>query len=349
MSQWYHQAAAGGDESSRIEASRHSDSLTKPPGSLGRLEALVIDLAGLQSKPLPSIEHIAITIFAADHGVAREGVSAFPQVVTGEMIRNFSSGGAAITVLARQLGASFSVVNVGTVKPMEAMPNVQDRRVAAGTENFTVAPAMTWEQCVQALTVGQEMVAGLGEIDLFIGGEMGIANTCSASAIASALLKQDASLLVGEGTGVNADGLALKLRVIKQALALHGDLDKPLGILQALGGFEIAALTGAYISAAQKSIPVLVDGFICSVAASVAVAINPSIRSWLLFSHQSAEAGHRRVLQALDAQPLLQLDMRLGEGSGAAMAVPLIQMACAMHSEMASFEVAGVSTEECAL
>lgn len=345
MSQWYHRAAAGCNESSRIDARQHSDSLTKPPGSLGRLESLVIDLAGLQANPLPSIERIAISIFAADHGVAREGVSAFPQVVTGEMIRNFSSGGAAITVLARQLAASFSVVNVGTVKPLEVMPNVRDRRIAAGTENFAEAPAMTAEQCLQALTVGREVVAELGEIDLFIGGEMGIANTCSASAVASSLLKQEASLLVGEGTGVDADGLVLKAQVINRALALHGDQDNPLAILECMGGFEIAALTGAYIAAAQKSIPVLVDGFICSVAASVAVAINSSIRPWLIFSHQSAEAGHQRVLQALDAQPLLQLDMRLGEGSGAAMAVPLLKMACAMHREMASFEGAGVSTE----
>jgi nicotinate-nucleotide--dimethylbenzimidazole phosphoribosyltransferase len=345
VSQWYQQSAADIDLESRIKAAKHSDSLTKPPGSLGRLESLLIDLAGMQAKHLPTAETIAITIFAADHGVALEGVSAFPQVVTSEMIRNFSRGGAAITVLAKQLNARFCVINVGTVTPLEEMPDVLDRRVAAGTENFSVAQAMTTEQCLQALSVGREALLSLGKIDLFIGGEMGIANSCSASAIACALLVEEPSQLVGRGTGVDSNGLKLKEYVITQALALHTKHDDALIILQCLGGFEIAALVGAYIAAAQQSITVLVDGFICSVAASVAVAINPTIRPWLVFSHQSAETGHKRVLGSLGAVPLLKLDMRLGEGSGAAIAVPLIRMACAMHSQMASFETAGVSEE----
>jgi nicotinate-nucleotide--dimethylbenzimidazole phosphoribosyltransferase len=344
--QWYRVRAADVDRQSRIKAARHSDSLTKPPGSLGRLESLLIDLAGMQANYLPRAETIAITIFAADHGVAVEGVSAFPQVVTSEMIRNFSSGGAAITVLARQLNARFCVINVGTVMPLEEMPDVLDRRVAAGTENFSVLEAMTTEQCLLALSIGREALLNLGKIDLFIGGEMGIANSCSASAIACALLAEEPSLLVGRGTGVDNKGLKLKEDVIAQALALHGKHDDALTILQCLGGFEIAALVGAYIAAAQQSITILVDGFICSVAASVAVAINSTVRPWLVFSHQSAEIGHQRVLQALDAEPLLKLDMRLGEGSGAAIAVPLIRMACAMHSQMASFEAAGVSAEQ---
>lgn len=345
MSQWYRESAAAVDRQSRIQAVQHSESLTKPPGSLGRLESLLVDLAGMQANFLPVAENIAITVFAADHGVAVEGVSAFPQVVTAEMIRNFSSGGAAITVLARQLKARFGVINVGTVTPLEVLPDVLDRRVAAGTENFSVCEAMTVDQCLEALSIGREALLNLGNLDLFIGGEMGIANTTSASAIACALLSEDPSLLVGKGTGVDDKGLKIKADVITQALLLHGKHDDALTILQCLGGFEIAALVGAYIAAAQQAITVLVDGFICSVAASVAVAINPSVRCWLIFSHESAEIGHQRVLQALDAEPLLKLDMRLGEGSGAAIAVPLIRMACAMNSQMASFETAGVSAE----
>jgi nicotinate-nucleotide--dimethylbenzimidazole phosphoribosyltransferase len=319
--------------------------LTKPPGSLGVLESCAIQLAALQQREQPQADAIDIVIFAADHGIAAEGVSAFPQVVTGEMVRNFAGGGAAITVLARELDANFRVVNVGTVDPLPVLPQVADRRLGPGTRNFSREPAMSGELCAEALAVGREIVDGIAHADIFIGGEMGIANTTTAAALACALLKIAPQDMVGRGTGVDDNGVALKARVIAAALQLHAaQLTTPLAILQTLGGFEIAALSGAYIRCAQRGIPVLVDGFICTAAALVALQLNASIRPWLLFSHNSAERGHRLLIEHLDVRPLLNLDLRLGEGSGAAVAVPLLRMACALHNRMASFASAGVST-----
>ncbi|MBL4828205.1 MAG: nicotinate-nucleotide--dimethylbenzimidazole phosphoribosyltransferase [Spongiibacteraceae bacterium] len=344
MNEWYLNAASEPNQAYRNSAQAHTDNLTKPKGSLGALETMAITLAGLQSTNTPSIKHPVIRIFAADHGVAQEGVSAFPQAVTEQMVRNFSNGGAAICVLAGQINAQFQVVNVGTVSSIESLPNVSDQRVAAGTRNFTQSEAMDTDQLLTALSVGKQTVDSLDVVDCFIGGEMGIANTTSATAVACALLGKSPATLVGRGTGVTDDGLAHKTHVIEKALKTHQHrLNNPLAILQVLGGFDIAALCGAYICAAQQSIPVLVDGFICSVAALVAVHLNPSIRPWLLFSHQSKEAGHEMVLQHLQAQPLLKLGLCLGEGSGAATALPMLQMACAVHNEMASFDSAGVS------
>jgi len=345
MSEWFEQPAQAASEQHRQHASARQQQLTKPPGSLGVLEGCAIQLAALQRREQPRVERVDIVIFAADHGVADEGVSAFPQVVTGEMVKNFSSGGAAITVLARELAANFQVVNVGTVSALPELPQVLDRRLAAGTQNFNREPAMSAELCAQALAAGRDIVEPITQTDLFIGGEMGIANTTTAAAIACALLKVAPQDMVGRGTGVDDDGVALKARVIAHALQLHAAaLTSPLAILQILGGFEIAALSGAYIRCAQRGIAVLVDGFICTAAALVALQLNPSIRPWLLFSHCSAERGHRLLIDHLDVRPLLNLDLRLGEGSGAAVAVPLLRMACALHNRMASFESAGVST-----
>ncbi len=345
MSEWFSEPAQAASEQHRQQALARQQQLTKPPGSLGVLESCAVQLAALQQRELPQIDAIDIVIFAADHGVADEGVSAFPQVVTGEMVKNFSSGGAAITVLARELNANFQVVNVGTVNPLPELPKVLDRRVAAGTQNFNAQAAMSAEQCAQALAVGREVIDGIAHSDLFIGGEMGIANTTTAAALACALLNIAPQEMVGRGTGVDANGVALKARVIANALQIHSEkLTTPLAILQTLGGFEIAALSGAYIRCAQRGIPVLVDGFICTVAALVALQLNPSLRPWLLFSHCSAERGHRLLIEHLDVRPLLNLDLRLGEGSGAAVAAPLLRMACALHNRMASFASAGVST-----
>lgn len=346
MQQWFEENAHAASEAHRQAALAHQNQLTKPPGSLGVLESCAVQLAALQQRAVPAADKVSVRIFAADHGVANEGVSAFPQAVTGEMVRNFSSGGAAITVLARALDADFQVINVGTVGVLENLPGVIDQRIAAGTVNFRVAPAMTGEQCARALAVGRDSIDVLGEVDLFIGGEMGIANTTSASALACALLNLPSQELVGSGTGVDAQGVAHKAQVIADALRLHSaQLTSPLAVLQHLGGFEIAALAGAYIRSAQRGIPVMIDGFICTAAALVALELNASIRPWLLFSHCSAERGHRRLIEQLDARPLLNLDLRLGEGSGAAVAVPLLRMACALHNQMASFASAGVSRE----
>lgn len=344
MTHWYEQAAVPVSEPHRQQAAARQNQLTKPPGSLGMLEQCAIDLAGLQRRELPAVERVNIVIFAADHGVVAEGVSAYPQAVTGEMIRNFSAGGAAITVLARELDAQFQVVNIGTVNPLPALPQVLDRRLAPGTSNFRREPAMSAQLCEQALNVGREVIDGAAATDLFIGGEMGIGNTTAAAALACALLQLPAEQLVGRGTGADDNTLRTKIQVVEAALQRHcAQSNEPFTVLRCLGGLEIAALTGAYIRAAQRGIPVLVDGFICTAAALAALALNPSIRPWLLFSHCSAERGHRTLIEHLDVRPLLNLDLRLGEASGAAIAVPLLRLACALHSQMASFASAGVS------
>ena len=318
--------------------------LTKPPGSLGRLEELGVTLAAMQGRQHPQLDKVWISIFAADHGVVAEGISAFPQVVTAEMVRNFARGGAAISVLAREWNARLEVVNVGTVQPLEELPGVLDARVGPGTANFVHEPAMSAEQLHDALAAGREAAerAAIGGAQLFIGGEMGIGNTTSAAAVGCALLGLPAAHLAGPGTGLKADGVAHKAFVIERALAKQRS-DQPLVALQRLGGFEIAALTGAYLRCAQLNVPALVDGFITTAAALVAVRFRPELADWLFYSHCSAEPGHHRLLQALAARPLLDLGMRLGEGSGAAVAMPILRAAAALHARMATFAEAGVS------
>lgn len=344
MNPWYLQAVAAPSAAQRNQALLRQEQLTKPPGSLGVLEHCAVELAAMQGRAQPVLQRVTIVVFAADHGVAAEGVSAFPQAVTAEMVRNFSSGGAAIAVLARELEAAFQVVNVGTVAALPPLPQVLDKRLAAGTGNLRREPAMTAPVCEQALLVGCDVVDVAGPLDLFIGGEMGIANTTAAAALACALMPAQPQEMVGRGTGVDTRGVALKAQVIADALHLHAlHLHAPISVLQHLGGLEIAALTGAYIRCAQRGVPVLVDGFICTAAALAAVAINPAVKPWLLFSHCSAERGHRALIEHLGVRPLLDLDLRLGEGSGAAVALPLLRLACALHNQMASFDSAGVS------
>lgn len=328
------------------QAQARQQQLTKPAGSLGRLESVAVQLAGLQGQVKPSLEQLWIAIFAGDHGVVAEGVSAFPQEVTGQMLHNFVSGGAAISVLARQLGASLEVVDLGTVNPALNLSGVRHLNVGAGTANFVEGPAMTHAQGELALQAGRDSVqrAVAAGAQLFIGGEMGIGNTTAASALACALLDCPVVHLVGPGTGLNAAGVSHKVQVIERALALHGaQRGEALQTLFNLGGFEIAALVGAYLACAQEGVAVLVDGFICSVAALVAVRLNPECREWLLFGHRGAEPGHRHVLETLDAEPLLDLGLRLGEGSGAALAVPLLRLACDLHGQMATFAEAAVA------
>ncbi|MBB2884792.1 MULTISPECIES: nicotinate-nucleotide--dimethylbenzimidazole phosphoribosyltransferase [Pseudomonas] len=327
-------------------AQARQQQLTKPAGSLGQLEAVAVQLAGLQRQVKPTLDQLWIAIFAGDHGVVAEGVSAFPQEVTGQMLHNFVSGGAAISVLARQLGASLEVVDLGTVTPSLNLPGVRHLNIGPGTANFVQGPAMTQAQGELALQAGRDSVqrAIAAGAQLFIGGEMGIGNTTAASALACALLDCPVVHLVGPGTGLNAAGVSHKALVIERALALHGaQRDDALQTLFNLGGFEIAALVGAYLACAQEGVAVLVDGFICSVAALVAVRLNPACREWLLFGHRGAEPGHRHVLETLNAEPLLDLGLRLGEGSGAALAVPLLRLACDLHGQMATFAEAAVA------
>lgn len=346
-SDWLSVPAARPDAEARRTAAERQAVLTKPSGSLGRLETLAIQLAALQGRPHPRLDRVWITLFAADHGVAEEGVSAFPQAVTGEMIRNFARGGAAICVAARALGAELEIINLGTALEIEPMAGVKDQPLGPGTANFTLEPAMTLHQLGQALGAGRHAAerARLDGCQLFIGGEMGIANTTAASALACALLGASPTVLAGPGTGLDHRGVTHKAAVIQRGLERHaGALGAPLEALRRLGGFEIAALTGAYLASAHMGQPVLVDGFISSVAALVATRLQPDAKDWFLYSHLSAEPGHAAVLAALGAEPLLDLGMRLGEGSGAAVAVPLLRLACALHNEMATFAEAQVST-----
>ena len=328
------------------QAAARQQQLTKPAGSLGQLEALAVQLAGLQGRVKPSVNQLWIAIFAGDHGVVAEGVSAFPQEVTGQMLHNFVTGGAAISVLARQLQARLEVIDLGTVTPSLSLPGVRHLHIGPGTANFAQGPAMTRGQGEQALQAGRDSVLrAIAEgSDLFIGGEMGIGNTTAASALACALLECPVAHLTGPGTGLNAAGVSHKAQVIERALVLHAaERGDPLQTLFNLGGFEIAALVGAYLACAQEGLAVLVDGFICSVAALVAVRLNPACRQWLLFGHRGAEPGHRHVLESLNAEPLLDLGLRLGEGSGAALAVPLLRLACDLHGQMATFAEAAVA------
>lgn len=352
---WLLHPCAVSDAASENAARDHQAQLTKPPGSLGALETLAIRLAALQRTARPSVQQVWISVFAGDHGVATEGVSAFPQVVTGEMLRNFATGGAAICVLAKALGAQLEVVNLGTVNDPGELPGVRRAIIAPQTHNFCTQMAMTTAQLEAALRAGADSVAQAqaAGAQLFIGGEMGIANTTAAAALACALLGETPAALAGAGTGLDRQGIEHKAAVIARALALYpadADMDSDMDMdtnalawLQRVGGFEIAALTGAYIAAAQIGMPVLVDGFITTVAALAAVRINPACRAWLFFGHRSHERGHARVLSALDAEPLLDLGLRLGEASGAATAVPLLRLACELHAGMATFGQAGVS------
>lgn len=345
---WLFDPAAQPDEAARAAAVTRQNQLTKPPGSLGRLETLAIDFAAWQGTEIPNLARVGLAVFAADHGVAAQGVSAFPQEVTAQMVANFAAGGAAVAVLAREAGADMAVVNLGTVTPTDDVPGVINHRLAPGTVDFTRGPAM------DRAALGAALAAGAAQVDpdlsLFIGGEMGIANTTSAAAVFAALADLDGAATVGRGTGVDDSGLAAKRAAVDAGLARHRRrwAEQPvpeaaMTILECLGGLEIVALAGAYVAAAQRGVPVLVDGFISSVAALAAVRLNAGVAGWLIFGHRSAETGHARVLEALAAQPLLDLDMRLGEGSGAMTAMSVIRAALAVHARMATFADAGVT------
>ena len=318
--------------------------LTKPTGALGRLELLAIELAGLQATEQPRAARVPIIVFAGDHGIVAQGVSAYPQEVTIAMMANFAGGGAAISVLARELGSSLEVVDAGTLA-QEAMAGIITDKPRHGTRDFSLEAALTPAELAFAFEAGQRAVARAeaGKPDLLIFGEMGIGNTTTSAAIAASLLGISAGEIAGSGTGVDAAGRARKAHVIDAAIGRHGVAGaSPEKILCAVGGLEIAAISGAIIAAAQRRIPVLIDGFIVSVAALAAVRLNPSCQPFLLPSHQSAEQGHRLVLRALNAQPLISLDLRLGEGSGAAIALPLVRLASSLHNGMATFAQANV-------
>jgi nicotinate-nucleotide--dimethylbenzimidazole phosphoribosyltransferase len=330
-----------------LSAEQRQRSLTKPAGSLGILESIAISLAALQRRERPRAERAPILLFAGDHGVTAQGISAYPSAVTVEMLRNFARGGAAISVLARELGVHLSVIDAGTLAPTPVAGVITDKP-RLGTRDFSREAALTGAEVDFALACGRRAVGRVitDGADLLLLGDMGIGNTTSAAAVAASILGRPAHEIAGAGTGLDGERVAHKAQIIAAALELHGLARRATDAydaLAAVGGLEIVALTGAMIAAAQHSLPVFVDGFIVSVAALGAVRLNPSIRPWLLFAHRSAERGHAIVLEALAAQPILDLGLRLGEGSGAAIALPLVRLACALHAGMATFEEAAVS------
>ena len=344
LPEWIHQGCPEVSAAHHGAALARQAQLTKPAGSLGRLEHLACELAGLQQTDQPRATTAPIIIFAGDHGVVAQGVSAYPQDVTIAMMSNFASGGAAISVLARELGSSLEVVDAGTLahQPISGIVTDKPRH---GSRDFSREAALTADEVAFALECGKRAVSRAGAADILIFGEMGIGNTTASAAIASALLGLSAEQTAGSGTGVDARGRALKVTVIDQALGRHGLRRGDVSVedvLCAVGGLEITAISGAIIAAAQRRVPVLIDGLIVSAAALAAACLNPSCRPFLLASHRSAEQGHRLVLEALGAQPLLDLDLRLGEGSGAALALPLLRLACALHNGMATFAEAAV-------
>ncbi len=337
------------DEQAAAQARQRQDQLTKPQGSLGRLEELVVQLAAMTGKPQPQVERPHILIFAADHGITEEGVSAYPREVTAQMVFNFLRGGAAISVLARHLRAPLTVVDVGVAAELPPAPGLWQRKIAPGTRNFLREPAMSPQQAEQAVGVGLEAAqAALEEgTQVLILGEMGIGNTTAAAAVACALKGFLPQEIVGRGTGVDAAGWRRKVQVVEAALAHHRPSPQdPWQVLSTVGGLEIGALAGAMIAAASRRVPVLLDGFIVTSAALLAEALAPGVHRFLLAAHVSQERGHARMLDALGLRPLLNLEMRLGEGSGAAVAYPLLQAATRLHAEMATFAEAGVAGRE---
>lgn len=336
------------DQQAMQAARNRQERLVKPPGSLGRLESLSIQIAGITGQPSPRLRQKCVIVMAADHGVAREGVSAYPQEVTAQMVANFLAGRAAINVLARHVGARLVVVDMGVASDLPPHPQLIVRKIACGTGNIAAGPAMSRAQALQAILAGAEIA---GEqlrqgCDLLALGEMGIGNTTPAAAIAACLTGLPPVQVTGRGTGLVPAEIRRKVGVVEQALqANRPDPADGLEVLAKLGGFEIAGLVGVILAGAANRRPVVLDGFITTAAAMIAVALCRPARDYLIASHCSPERGHRRMLDWLGLEPLLDLQMRLGEGTGAALAFSLIEAACRLLAEMATFEEAGVSTK----
>ena len=326
------------------------DHKTKPLGSLGRLETLAIHLGVILNTETPQLQAPQMLVCAADHGVAARGVSAFPSDVTWQMVENFLGGGAAVSVLARQHGLALTVVDCGVARdfaPRVAAPGQPQlllRKVAPGTQDVSQGPAMSAAQCAMAIQNGMEVVRGLPGNALLLG-EMGIGNTSVASLLLARLANLPIAECTGAGTGLDAPGIARKSAVLQQALDVNAGATEPLDVLAALGGFEVATLVGAVLQAASERRVIVVDGFITSAAVLVASRMQPLVLQRCVFAHRSGERGHSLMLAQMNAEPLLDVGLRLGEGSGAALAWPLLQSACAVLREMASFETAGVATQ----
>ena len=337
------------DQKALAAATARQNTLTKPPGSLGRLEELSIQLAGISGTPIPSIKDKVIITMAGDHGIVAEGVSAYPQEVTPQMVLNFLYGGAAINALAQHVGARIVVVDMGIAADMEPHPSLVIKKIAHGTANMTQGPAMTRQQAERALTAGIEIVTAEIEkgLDIVGTGDMGIGNTTPSAAIAAVLTGESPAKIAGRGTGVDDEDLKRKIDAIERSIAVNQPNPKDdLDVLAKVGGFEIAGLAGVMLGAAAHGKAVMVDGFISTAAAMIAVVLAPKVKPYLIAAHRSQEYGHGLMLEWLGLNPLLDFDLRLGEGTGAALGISIAEAACKVLAEMATFAEAGVSDKE---
>lgn len=340
-----HSTVSGLDRSLQPALQAAIDDKTKPPGSLGRLEPLALQLGLIQQTLRPTIVRPAMLVFAGDHGIVRRGVSPFPQEVTVQMVANFLAGGAAINAFSATTGWTLEVINAGVAADIHDADGLINTPVGLGTRDFGEAPAMSEDDVARAMALGAARIAhhaALGTNTVGFG-EMGIGNTSSAACLMSRFCQQPIDVCVGRGTGLDDDGLTRKRTVLGKALSHHVQHSSPVETLATFGGYEIAAITGAMIAAAAHRMTILVDGFVVTSALLAAVAIAPAVRDFCVFSHVSDETGHRRMLEHLNASPLLDLGLRLGEGTGAALALPLVKAAAAFLSDMASFSSAGVA------
>ncbi len=336
------------DEAAMEAARLRQDDLTKPRGSLGQLEDLSVQIAGITGEERPKIVHKVVTTMAGDHGVVAEGVSAYPSEVTPQMVMNFVFGGAAINVLANHIGARVTIVDMGVASEIDH-PDVLNNKIALGTENIAKGPAMTREQAIQALEAGAHVVKNELEkgLDILATGDMGIGNTTPSAAIAAAITGRSPADIVGRGTGVDDEGLKRKITAVENALQVNKpDTKDGIDILAKVGGFEIGGLAGAILAAIAHRKPVVIDGFISTAAAMIAVSIAPLARDYLISAHRSQELGHQVMLEWLGLEPMLDLQMRLGEGTGAVLAISLVEAACKILDEMATFSQAGVTDKE---
>ncbi|MCX8062496.1 MAG: nicotinate-nucleotide--dimethylbenzimidazole phosphoribosyltransferase [Anaerolineales bacterium] len=334
------------DEKAMAQAQARQNRLTKPPGSLGRLEALSIQVAGITGQMPPQVGKKVVFVMAGDHGVTEEGVSAYPSEVTAQMVLNFLRGGAAINVLARHVGAKVVVVDIGVKGTLDAQPNLVSAKIAPGTQNMAKGPAMSPEQALQAILTGYKLASAEieGGAQMLATGDMGIGNTTPSAAIAAAITGKAPSLCVGRGTGVDESGLLRKISAVERALAVNQpNSEDGLDVLAKVGGFEIGGLVGVILAGAAHRRPVVVDGFISTAAAMIAVRLAPLVRPYLIAAHRSKEQGHTIMLEWLGLEPVFDLEMRLGEGTGAVLAMSVVEAACKILAEMATFDEAGVS------
>ncbi|HCG72555.1 MAG TPA: nicotinate-nucleotide--dimethylbenzimidazole phosphoribosyltransferase [Nitrospina sp.] len=331
------------------KAQAHLDSLTKPPSSLGKLEELAKRYVAIQNNESPTLKKISTVVFAADHGVTAEGISAYPSEVTAQMVINFLNKGAAVNVLANHINAEVTIVDIGVNFQFESHPNLLDRKIALGTKNFSKEPSMTRSQAETSIVTGIEIATESAKkgIDILTTGEMGIGNTTPSSAIFSILGNTPVEYVTGRGTGIDDSTLTKKISIIIKGIDLHKpDPDDPIDILAKVGGFEIGGIAGLILGAAAQKIPVVVDGFISGAGAALALKMSPSAGDYIFPSHRSTEPGHKIFFELLGYPPLFDLNMRLGEGTGALLAVNLIQSAIKIYKEMATFQSAGVSNKQ---